>query len=160
MIKIAVDSREQLPYGFTNYPVATTVTGLAVGDYSLIGFEDRVAIERKTLADLIGCLTKDRARFERELAKAKGYDLFALMVEGSLEDIAAGRYRSDMHPNAAVQSLAAFMVRHRIPIVFAGDRAKAEKFTYSLLQKFLAEIEKRYAQARQNCTRVTHDSTA
>jgi len=69
------------------------------GDYSLPGFEDRAAIERKSLNDLIGCLMgSNRQRFERELARGRHYDLFAVVVEASLADVSQGRYRSDMKP--------------------------------------------------------------
>jgi len=126
-VKILIDTREQAPFAFKRYEAATETALLPVGDYSLPGFEDRAAIERKSLDDLIGCLAgKGRERFERELSKARAYDLFAVVIEAALADAAQGRYRSEMKPHAAMQSVIAFQVRYRIPFVWAGSREGAE----------------------------------
>ena len=70
-LAIVVDTREQAPYGFARFPAVEIVrAGLPTGDYSLTGHEVRAAIERKSLDDLLGCLTGGRDRFERELARA------------------------------------------------------------------------------------------
>ena len=77
-----IDSREQAPFTFASYEVKPEVVALPVGDYSLPGFQDRISIERKSLEDLIACLMGDnRDRFERELAKARHFDLFAVVNE-------------------------------------------------------------------------------
>lgn len=145
-MKILVDSREQRAFSFDAFPGATTETAtLPVGDYSLVGFQDRVSIERKSLDDLVSCLMNDnRARFERELAKSRHYDLFAVVVEASLDDLAQGRYKSQMKAASAAQSLFAFQVRYRLSIIWAGNRHRAEYVTYSLLEKYLREISERF----------------
>jgi ERCC4-type nuclease len=150
-MRILIDTREQLPFSFTRFQgVETEQAALPAGDYSLPGFEDKVAIERKELNDLIGCLKgSDRDRFERELNRTRHYDLFCVVVESTLEDVAKGRYRSEMKPQAALQSIFAFQVRYRVPFIWAGNRAAAEYATFSLLEKYLAEIEKRFKAAIQ-----------
>ena len=80
-MKIIVDSREQLSYHFQTPSIRGT---LATGDYSIAGLEDLIAIERKTLDDLIGCLCNGRERFERELYRGKSLDYFAVIIETSL----------------------------------------------------------------------------
>ena len=140
-MKLICDSREQRPYTFQ----APSETGtLQVGDYSLSGGEHLVAVERKTIDDLIGCLTTDRDRFERELHKGKALDYFALVIEASLSDLANGRYRSKMLPKSAVQSLLAFSVRYRLPIFFCENREYSQRVTESLLCKYAREVEKRF----------------
>lgn len=147
-MKILIDTREQTPFTFVPYQVHTELATLPVGDYSLPGFIDRVAIERKSLGDLVGCLMgAQRDRFERELARARPYELFAVVVESSLADVQQGKYRSEMKPRSVIQSLCAFQVRYRAAIVWAGSRREAEYVTYSLLEKYLREIETRYKQA-------------
>jgi ERCC4-type nuclease len=47
-MKILIDTREQIPFNFSRYGVQTETDALPVGDYSIPGFEDRVAIERKS----------------------------------------------------------------------------------------------------------------
>jgi len=144
---IVVDSREQAPFSFPRpkYQGVEIIQGaLPTGDYSLAGFEDRVAVERKGLEDLIGCLMdSNRERFERELFRAAPYDVFCVVVEASMEEIRNHQYRSLMKPKAVLQSLAAFQVRYRVPFAFCGNRAGAEYWTYSLLAKYLREIEER-----------------
>jgi hypothetical protein len=115
-----IDSREQKPYCFTGPSVVAT---LETGDYSLAGLESQVAVERKEINDLIACLTIERNRFERELQRGRSFDYFALVVEASLEDLANGRYRSQMNIKAAVQSLLAMSVRFRLPVWLVHNRA-------------------------------------
>ena len=144
-MKITVDSREQLPYAFDRYQVEIETSGLPVGDYSLAGFQDRIAVERKSLNDLIGCLTgKDRTRFERELARAGSFERFAVIIESDIQDIFNGCYTSNMKPHAALQSITAFYIRYGIPFLFCGGRDGGEYMTHSILQKYFYEIEKRF----------------
>lgn len=139
-MKIVIDSREQLPYEFQSPAVKGT---LATGDYSIAGLEDLIAIERKTLPDLISCLCGGRERFERELHRAKALDYFALIVEASLTDLVNGNYRSQMNPKAAIQSLIAFSIRYRLPVFFVENRNYGARITESLLLKFARELQKR-----------------
>ena len=140
-ITIKIDSREQQPYSFDG-PVE--VGTLSTGDYSICGLENHVAIERKTLDDLIGCLTQGREWFERELHRGRALDYFALVVETSLSAIANGQYRSKMLPKSAMQSLLTFSIRYKLPIWFCESRTYAQRVTESLLLKFGREIEKKY----------------
>jgi len=145
---ILVDSREQRPFSFAKYKATTEVVTLPCGDYSLPGFQDRVGIERKELNDLVGCLMGEgRERFERELARGRAYDLFAVVVEATLADVAHGRYRSEMKAHSALQSILAFQVRYRVPFVWAGNRDGAEYCTFWLLSKYLREISERHKEA-------------
>ena len=140
MPTIVIDTREQLPYEFqTEARIAT----LKTGDYSLKGVEKLIAIERKSVDDLIGCLTKDRRRFERELYRGRSLDYFALVIESTLGDIAIGRYRSDMKPAAAVQSILAFSIRYGLPVFFVENRKFGARVVESLLLKYAREMEKR-----------------
>jgi ERCC4-type nuclease len=138
---IKIDSREQKPYQFkTPFETGT----LPTGDYSLSGLENYIAIERKNIDDLIGCLTGDRERFEKELFRAKALDYFALVIECNLSDLVNGRYESKMLPKSAIQSLLAFSVRYKLPIFFCENREYSQRVTESLLCKFAREIEKKF----------------
>ncbi len=147
---ILADTREQLPYTFDNWKVDVNAVTLSTGDYSILGFENQIAIERKSIDDLISCLMgKNRERFEKELSRARCYELFAVVVESDLSDLAKGLYQSKMKPHAALQSISAFFVRYRVPFLFCGNRAGSEYMTFSLLQKYLQEIEKRYEKSKK-----------
>jgi DNA excision repair protein ERCC-4 len=149
---IVTDSREQLPYPFERFPDVEVITQtLPAGDYSLPGFEDRVAIERKSLDDLVQCLMNgQRDRFERELQRGSHYDLFCVVVEATLHDVSRGRYRSNMNSHAALQSVLAFSVRYRVPFLWCGDRAGGEYVTHSLIEKYLQELSKRFEKATKS----------
>lgn len=150
-LNILVDTREQLPYSFDRWPVTVQTTGIPTGDYSLKGFEDKIAIERKSLDDLIGCLCgKSRERFERELARARSMEFFAVVIEANFFDISNKAYHSVMNPDSVLQSISAFHVRYRARFLFAGDREGGEYLTHSLLSKYLYEIEKRFQVLKKN----------
>ena len=134
-MRILIDTREQAPFTFHGYEVDPEPATLPCGDYSLPGFEDRAAVERKSLNDLVGCLMgKDRDGCERELASGRHYDLFVVVVEASLADVSQGHYRSDMKPQAALQSIIAFQVRYRLSIVWAGNRRGRVCHTFLISQ--------------------------
>jgi ERCC4-type nuclease len=143
---VLIDTREQLPYQFTRYQGVTTERAtLPTGDYSLLDFESCIAIERKSINDLIGCLMGDnRTRFEKELSRARSYECFAVVVEGTIDDMRQGRYRSEMKPHAALQSIVAFHVRYGTAFLWAGSRQGGEYLVHSILTKYAAEIEKRF----------------
>ena len=93
---IIIDWREQEPYSFI---VPTVCKKLDAGDYSVEGYENRIAVERKSLSDFIGTLVRGRSRFYKELNKLKYYDHSCVVVEASFRDILEGRYRSAQWSN-------------------------------------------------------------
>lgn len=140
-LPVVADTREQAPYSFAGaacYEGTTVETGtLQTGDYSIRGLEGLVAVERKALPDLVACLGRERDRFVRELERGRGLDAFAVVVEGSFMELSQGQYRSQLNPHAAVQSIASFMARWRIPFLFAGSRPAAEYAVWSFLRQYL-----------------------
>ena len=122
---IIVDSREhECPLIFTQLP--SIMRGLPTGDYTVLGFEDHFCVERKTISDLISSISKDnRARFERELVRMRGYKFKRLLIIGSRLAIELHEYRSDMHPNAVLGTLAAYEQRYDLPPEFAETPEQA-----------------------------------
>ena len=135
-LRIVFDSREQCPFRFEGFNAVVEVAGLEAGDYSLQGFERRVAIERKSLPDLVACLGVERERFARELSRLRGYDCAAVVVEASADDLRAGHFRAKLNPEAAWQSVLAFAQRYRIPFFWSDSRADAEETTFHLLRHY------------------------
>ena len=143
MLNVVIDSREQLPYCFEKFQDVVIHRGaLAEGDYSLLGCEHSISIERKELGDLVNCLSHDRDRFTKELNRLRPYPFRCVIVEASLTDIARHRYRSNMLPQAALQSVFALMVRFNIPFLFTDNRGGGEYAVYSLLAKYARELQK------------------
>ena len=143
-MKIFVDSREQSPFTFAGYEAEIITGTLQAGDYSLSGLESLVAVERKSLPDLVQCLGRERDRFERELERLRAFESAAVVVESPMADLVQGNYRSKLNPTAAYESCVAFMARYRLPFYFANDVRGAERFCYSFLRHFKKTIERRY----------------
>lgn len=145
-MKIVIDTREQEPFVFRHerYAAETEPGTLTVGDYSLSGLTDRVAVERKSLPDLVLCLGRERERFERELARGAALDAFAVVCKASWLDLSRGEYRSRLNPHAACQSVLAFAGRYRVPFLFAGSRSAAEYITWGFLRQYLEGARKRW----------------
>ena len=82
---IIIDSREQLPIKFSKN-IKTITAGLKFGDYCIENKTD-IVLERKSLSDMIGTLSKNIDRFRAELTKAKeaNSSLF-ILVECDYED--------------------------------------------------------------------------
>ncbi len=134
---ILCDTREQLPLTLPNSRRAT----LATGDYSVEGYEQLIAVERKTLEDLYGCFGQSRERFVRELDRLAAYRYPAIVIEASLAQVVAGARHSQVHPNSAIGSLVAWSTRYRIPCWLCGNRAGAATVTHRILTKAAKYID-------------------
>ena len=140
LVSIVVDTREQRPYEFDPAHFVTVRRALPVGDYSLEGHEAQVAIERKSLDDFVSTVIGQRERFGRELRVLRGYELGCVVVEGSLEDILAQRYRSRAHPNSVLGAALSIIVDYRVPVFFCGDRQLAVHFAAGLLGRYARKM--------------------
>ncbi len=132
-VTIVIDSREQEPYSFHSPLVAAVRRALPAGDYSLEGFENEVAVERKSLDDFVGTVVHARSRFQRELQKMASYRAACVVVEGGVTDVLQQRYRGAAHPNAILGSALSIILDYRIPVFFCGNRQAACQFTQSYL---------------------------
>lgn len=116
---LIVDTRERVPLQFTR--LQSRRGTLHTGDYSFAGGEDLFAVERKTIADLVGCCVGNgRARFFRELQRLRGFRFARLVVIGAPADIQSHRYRANLTPAAVTATLAVIEARF-VPVVFFPD---------------------------------------
>lgn len=126
LVPVVVDTREQRPYIFDSSKVSVTRSGLVAGDYSLVGLEDRVAIERKSLNDLVSTVIFGRDRFRTELDLLGGYSFTAIVVEASVEDLLRGRYESKASPQSIFGIVCSIIADRQIPVYFLSDRQTAQ----------------------------------
>lgn len=113
---VLIDTREQRPLRFApELEVDCGSATLPAGDYSVRGFTAYVALERKSVSDLIGTLTKGRERFEAELDLLTQFRWKAILVEGRRGDVEAGIYRSLATPQSIIGSLRAIWMRWGVP---------------------------------------------
>ena len=140
-VAVVIDTREQEPYGFDPSRVTTVRRALPAGDYSLAGRETDVAVERKSLEDFDATAIHARDRFARELRRLAAYDFACVVVEGSLEDVLAHRYRSGAHPSAVFGATVSIVVDHEVPVFFCGDRQIARRFVEELLLRYHRKVQ-------------------
>ena len=139
MPPIKIDTREQLPYTFAAIdPRPKTITAtLKTGDYSLVGFEDRVTGDRKTAADLFGSMGRDRKRVEREFQRMAHFEYAFLMVEDDwINILKEPPIYSRMNPRAVWRTCLAWSVKYGVHIFWGHRREHAEKITFLLLENF------------------------
>ncbi len=125
-----VDTREQLAFDLA--PLNIEPGTLQAGDYSIRGLEHLVAIERKSLPDLVACCGVERERFERELQRLLAYPTRCVVVEASWLDLETGDWRSKLTPQAATGSVLSW-IGGGVPFLFAGDREAAQRATARIL---------------------------
>lgn len=149
---VLIDQREKLPYSFEglhadakqgNRPliVPARTVHLATGDYTIEGYESRIAIERKGgqggLADLFSTLGQERDRFVRELERLAQMEWAAVVVEASWADVLHGAPFSQLNPKTVFRSIIAWQQRYRrVHWAMAGDRQLAEVMTFRMLERW------------------------
>jgi DNA excision repair protein ERCC-4 len=136
---IAVDTREQRPLDFPGFAVMRKT--LPTGDYSMQGFEDRIAIERKSKTDAWGCVADGRARFERCLGRLGQLERAAVVIECSLSEFQVPPARVErVNAAMAVGSYLSWMVQFRVPVIWCDNREFAARVVVRLLASFYKHL--------------------
>lgn len=129
-ITAIIDTREQNP--LTLDPLKTVRKTLTTGDYSVVGLENVIAVERKSLQDLIMCVGRERERFDREVQRLMAYPVRALFVEGNWMQIEMKQYRGTVNPNAVLGSLIGW-VAAGLPVFMVDNHMQAGVFVSRFL---------------------------
>jgi len=153
---VVIDTREQTPYMFADLrcdqregggPLSVLIAraGLDTGDYSVVGYEKIVAIERKSLADLFHTLGQDRERFERELERLSSYETARVLVEAEWSEILnSPPQHSQLLPKTVWRSVIAWQERYpRIHWLMVPGRAFGEMAVYRILERAWKERERK-----------------
>ena len=137
---VAVDTREQMPFTFSDLHqnlkrlrVYKNVQTLKTGDYSIVGFENRVCVERKSKQDLFGSVSSGRDRFERELGRMSKMERACVVVECSMQSVKQGLEQSQMDPMNVLFTMISWAGRYRVPWMFCETRGEAEFFALKFL---------------------------
>ena len=141
-ITAIIDTREQTPLDLS--PLQTTSGTLVTGDYSVVGLQAVVALERKSQADMLSCIGTERERFDREVQRLLAYPVRALVIESTWAEFEAGDWRSKIKPSSVVGSLLGWSALG-LPVVMAGDHTNAGRYVSRLL--FIA-ARRRWREAR------------
>ena len=127
------------------------VTGhLDCGDYALSWLPNAIRIERKSLPDLLGCVGRQRKRFDAEMNRMLAFPCRMLIVEASWGQITQGVYgASQLHSSQVQGSLDAWQARG-VNVVLAGDRSRAQEYAKRIL----------YAAVKSNWKRLREMASA
>lgn len=153
-----IDNREQLPYTFANLPPKASRSGLfvvpterlylATGDYTISGYEDRFAIERKSLEDLYATLGQHRDRFENELQRLNAMAFAAVIVEASVREVwnpAKFRrgWQSRLKPMSVEGTIVSWSIRYpRVHWWPVGGRREGEVRAFHAMEQFWNQMRK------------------
>ncbi len=143
------DSREKPGHGFfweknTNPkrrpPLCegTVVQTLKTGDYSIVGYEDILCIERKeSYAELWGNYA-ERDRFQDQMQRMSTIKHRLVIIESILTreifDLSPPQYKTSVPGRAMIRWLMSLTAKYRIPFIPAGSCSKY------FVQQFMEEI--------------------
>lgn len=140
---VIIDSREQQPFSFAN--LSSERGTLDTGDYSVSGLTHLVAVERKSLPDLLACCGHGRDRFKRELQRLRGYRYRLLVIEADAADLERGDWRSKLSPQHVLGALSSWCATYNLPIWLGGDHETcgrfAERFLWQSTRHIISEYE-------------------
>jgi len=141
-LRLTLDTREPDPHPWEPFlPSGWTMTraGMETGDLCVTALPDGAIVERKTPADLAGCIGSGRERFERELRRGRYCGRLVVVIEGSLSDVCTAARA--MNHNAVVGSIAAWTLRY-CPFVFTGSPRAAADFAFRFLASQVRDIQR------------------
>lgn len=148
---IRIDNQEQAEWtfqslhtnaadGYRPIIVKTEKTAhIETGDYSIVGLEDRVVIERKSLEDLCGSMRRGRERLEAEHKRmqqivAAGGEA-CLIVEASPADPIPPPIPEEAR-ETVLGTWLSWGRKYGVPWLWAGDRRTAEEIAFRFLDSF------------------------
>ena len=133
---VVVDTREQAPFEFKG--ILQVRGTLPTGDYSIQGYENQIAVERKSKTDAWGCCIEGRERFVKCLERLSQLDRAAVVIECSLAELSIQPPQIKRVTAATVVgSYISWSVQYGLPIYFCDNRAYAERVTIRFLVSWL-----------------------
>lgn len=132
---VIIDSREKKPLVFD----VSIRKQLKYGDYSMMGYRDKIQIERKSLDDLARSLVgQKRIRFESTIKNAiVNLKFYALVVESNYDDLEdETMWKCKATSNVIKGTLLKWSVKYGFPVYFAGARKGATDLIDSILKGF------------------------
>lgn len=142
-MKIITDSREQLSLDFSKFrDVESVRTKLDAGDYSVVGYENLISFERKSVQDLVGTLVSGHQRFLRELERMKNYKEKYILIEHSPAILYSYcvKHGWENKFNTIIQSLLAYACHYQCRVRFCKDREDMAAYIVRKSREFINGI--------------------
>lgn len=143
---ILYDDRERNPWKLDTPEFVFEKARLAVGDYTIKGHEDKVAIEKKSgIIELISNLSgKDRPRFKKFLVRLSQYEIKCIIIEDSFSRVeSVFRYHKKTHLDSKsfYYWISVITITYGIPILFIGkNKSQREIFLHYLFSDILKQL--------------------
>lgn len=137
-MRIIADEREKgssIPTLLEDMGVRVVYDILETGDYLL---SNKVAVERKTVSDLIASIFDGRL-FKQVNALKQAYEKPILLIEGDLTDIE----RLTNRPKAVIGALTAIAIGFELPVLYAGDKRQTAEYIYTIASRLHRRGESR-----------------
>ena len=142
------DTREQTGYTFKEYDrcQGMIVRKLDTGDYSIVGLEDKICVERKGCIEEVALnLGKNRDTFMREIERMKEFPHKFIVLEFSLEELMAFPNQSRIPKKFKdsvkitgkfiLKSLMEIQLKDDVHVVFCDNKTNAFLYISSLFKR-------------------------
>lgn len=155
--EVVRDSQEKKGHGWTFEPaeygsaicLGTRIEKLPTGDYTLVGYEELVCVERKaTVAEL--AMNFGEKRWPNFLGRMENFEHKLMVFEFQLEDVLRfplgsrlpreARAALRVTPNLLLKHINEIVLLRKIPIVFAGSKGK--EFVASFFKRVIEHVQK------------------
>lgn len=131
-VEIIVDDREKKAWTFYDVKFKTKRKRLAIGDYSINGYEGVIAVEKKSgFAELMGNISgAKRKKFRIFLGRLSRVKHKYFVIEDSLEnvdDAIKQNRQTRLTPESILYWLSVIEVEYGIPVLLVGKNVKLRK---------------------------------
>lgn len=137
---IITDTRETLGLDFSKFKDVEVIRKkLDTGDYSVVGYENSLCIERKAINDTVGTLISNHTRFLRELDRMKSYKEKYILIEHSPTILYqyCAKHGWEKKFNTIIQSLLAYAYHYQVRVRFCKDREDMAEYIVRKAREFV-----------------------
>lgn len=121
-LAVVRDTREQQPYEF-NRKIPYKDMTLNFGDYSIVGMEDMISVERKSLSDFYGSITHGRDRLKRMFDRMQVAEFKALVIEAPEDMVMSPELSySNVKQHSIYATIVSLEIKHGIHVYYGSRK--------------------------------------
>jgi ERCC4-type nuclease len=131
------DTREARPL-FNRVPPGLTIKSISLknGDYSIEGFQDCFAVERKQISDFVSYVGKERDKTVEKMLRFRDMEWVGLVIEAKEADLLQPQEFSKVSPEAIRQALVSFEIRYGVHVYYSSKRDEISRWLLDRAIKF------------------------
>jgi ERCC4-type nuclease len=134
---LKIDTREQIPLfdkPLKGLPIIRDT--LKHGDYSIVGFENQICIERKQMSDFLSYVGSDRSNTKKKLEAMQLLTWKGLVIEEHWEELFFPKLYSAVHVESIRKSLVSFSIKYHLHIFVNSNREECTRWILDRLIYF------------------------